>query len=76
MTTLDGLWTYQYDPAGRADARGLHLEQHRRRAEPGPAVRLRPRRQPDETIINGVTTNYVTNDMNQYTQIGSTTLHL
>ena len=27
-----------------------------------------------ETIINGVTTTYVTNNMNQYTQIGSANL--
>ncbi len=27
-----------------------------------------------ETIINGVTTTYVTNNMNQYTQIGATNL--
>jgi RHS repeat-associated protein len=72
MNTLDGVWTYQYDPDG-------HLTQAVFTSSNMSAV-------PNEdllyqydlagnwtqTITNGATTTYLVNDMNQYTEIGST----
>jgi RHS repeat-associated protein len=74
MTTLDGVWTYQYDPNGRlTDAlfsssnTSVVPDQHLQYVYDLAGNRT-------ETIINGVTTTYVTNSMNQYTQIGSANL--
>jgi RHS repeat-associated protein len=71
-TTLDGTWTYTYDAIGELT--------HAVFASTNPDV-------PDQdetynydavgnrtsTVINGVTTLYTTNDVNEYTQVGGTT---
>ncbi|HXG10972.1 MAG TPA: hypothetical protein VNK04_14525, partial [Gemmataceae bacterium] len=74
MTTLDGVWNYTYDGIGQL-TRAVFTSNN-------PAVipnqdlqyvydaadnRVR-------TIINGVTTDYVTNNLNQYTRVGNATL--
>ncbi|HUU84061.1 MAG TPA: CARDB domain-containing protein [Phycisphaerae bacterium] len=70
MDTVDGLWTYEYDATGQLTRAVLDST--------NPAI-------PDQdlayvydaagnriqTIANGVTTNYTTNDMNQYVTVGS-----
>ena len=72
MTTLDGQWTYTYDLTGQLI--------HAVFASTNPSIpnqdlsyeydalgnRVR-------TIINGITTNYTTNTLNQYTTVGDTT---
>ena len=72
MTTRDGHWTYTYDLTGQLI--------HAVFASTNPAI-------PDQdlsyeydalgnrvrTIINGTTTNYTTNNLNQYTTVGDTT---
>jgi RHS repeat-associated protein len=73
-TTLDGTWTYQYDPDGQL-TRAVFSS-----SNPGvvPDQDLQYRYDlagnRTQTVINGVTTAYVANAMNQYTQIGLTTL--
>lgn len=72
-TTLDGTWTYTYDAVGELTGAVF--------------VSTNPNVVPDQnetynydavgnrtsTVINGVTTIYTTNDMNEYTQVGDTT---
>ena len=72
MTTLDGAWTYTYDAVGQLT--------HAVFASTNPDV-------PDQdlsyeydavgnrirAIENGVTTDYTTNELNQYTQVGTAT---
>jgi RHS repeat-associated protein len=74
MTTPDGAWTYGYDAAGRlttalfAPAPGsLIPAQDLRYTYDAVGNRI-------QTIQNGVTTNYTTNNLDQYTQIGSDVL--
>jgi len=70
MTTLDGQWTYQYDPAGQlTDA----VFSSTNPAVPGQDLQYVYDTAGNRvsTIINGVTTTYVTNDLNQYTQVGA-----
>jgi RHS repeat-associated protein len=73
MTTLDGVWTYHYDPAGQL-THAVFTSQDTS-AVPNQDLQyvydLAGNRV--ETIINGVTTQYVTNNVNQYTQVGSAT---
>ena len=74
MTTLDGAWTYQYDPDGQLTH--AVFSSSNTSVVPNQDLQyvydLAGNR--TETIINGVTTAYVSNNMNQYTQIGSATL--
>src|SRR5262249_19787284 len=73
-TPVDGVWAYQYDPGSQLT--------HAVFASNDPSVvpnqDLRyvydPAGNRTQTIINGVATTYVTNNMGQYTQIGSATL--
>jgi RHS repeat-associated protein len=72
MTTLDGQWTYTYDPDGQLTHAVF--------------VSINPPVTPNQdlqyfydaagnrtqTILNGVTTAYTTNNLNEYTSIGST----
>jgi len=74
MTTLDGVWAYQYDPAGQlthatftSNNAGGVLNQDLLYFYDLAGNRT-------QTIINGVTTAYVANALNQYTQIGSAAL--
>jgi RHS repeat-associated protein len=74
MTTVDGQWTYTYDAIGELT--------HAVFASSNPAAvpdqDLRyfydPAGNRSQTIINGVTTTYVSNELNQYTSIGNQTL--
>jgi RHS repeat-associated protein len=73
MTTLDGQWTYTYDPIGQL-TRAVFVSNN-------PAVTPNQDLQyaydaagnRTQTIINGVTTAYTTNNLNEYTTVGSTT---
>jgi RHS repeat-associated protein len=69
MSTLDGDWTYEYDATGQLvhavfDSTNLAISDQDMRYEYD-AVGNRVR-----TIINGVTTDYLTNNLNQYLQVG------
>ena len=74
MTTLDGQWTYGYDPNGQL----LHAVF----VSTNPAAVANQDLQytydaagnRTSTIINGVTTAYTTNNLNQYTAIGTGSL--
>jgi RHS repeat-associated protein len=74
MTTVDGEWAYQYDPAGQLTQ--AVFVSNNTSVVPNQNLQhfydLAGNR--TQTIINGVKTNYVVNNMNQYTQIGSETL--
>jgi RHS repeat-associated protein len=69
-TTLDGQWTYSYDAVGQLT--------HAVFASTNPAVPSQDLRYAYDaagnrtsTVLNGVTTNYVTNNLNQYTSVGT-----
>jgi RHS repeat-associated protein len=74
MTTLDGAWEYQYDPAGQL-TRAVFSSSNPL-VVPNQDLQymydLAGNR--TESIVNGVTTTYVVNNMNQYTQVGSANL--
>ena len=73
-TTLDGQWTYQYDPAGQL-THAIFVSNNTAVVPNQDLLYVYdPAGNRTETIINGVTTQYVTNNLNQYTQIGSSTL--
>ncbi len=70
--TLDGTWTYSYDPIGELI--------HAVFASTNPAIANQDlvyaydaAGNRTQTIINGATTSYVTNDLKEYTQVGGTT---
>jgi RHS repeat-associated protein len=70
--TLDGTWTYTYDAAGQLT--------HAVFASTNPAVANKDLAyiydaagNRIKTILNGATTNYATNDRNEYTTVGGTT---
>jgi RHS repeat-associated protein len=71
MTTLDGAWSYTYDAIGQL-TRAVFLS-----ANPGAVPNQDLAYQYDaagnrtSTVINGVTTAYVSNNLNQYTSIGA-----
>jgi RHS repeat-associated protein len=72
MTTLDGQWTYTYDPNSQLTNAVF--------ASNNPSVTPNQNLQyfydaagnRTQTILNGVTTAYTTNNLNEYTSIGST----
>jgi RHS repeat-associated protein len=73
MTTLDGAWTYQYDPDGHlTDAVFTSVDAG---VVPNQALHYDYDLAGNwtATTVNGVTTAYAVNNMNQYTQIGSAT---
>ena len=70
IDTEDGLWTYAHDAVGqliRAQFASTNLDI--------PAQDLQyfydPAGNRTRTVINGVTTDYTTNELNQYSQVGS-----
>jgi RHS repeat-associated protein len=73
LTTAAGEWTYTYDAAGRL----VHavLAPSSLGGAPGQDLRYLydPAGNRTATVINGVTTNYVTNSRNEYVTVGSTT---
>jgi RHS repeat-associated protein len=69
MTTLDGTWTYEYDAVGQLT--------HAVFTSTNPAVANQDLRYEYDavgnrthTVIDGATTDYTTNSLNQYTQVG------
>jgi RHS repeat-associated protein len=73
-TTLDGMWTYTYDAAGRlthavfaSNNPGSLPNQDLRYSYDNAGNRT-------STVIDGVTTDYVTNNLNEYTSIGTAAL--
>ncbi len=70
--TLDGTWTYSYD----ADGQLVHaVFASTNSSEPSQdlAYTYDAMGNRATTVINGVTTQYVTNDMNEYTSVGGVT---
>jgi RHS repeat-associated protein len=74
MTTLDGTWTYSYDAVGELTQ--AVFASNNPTAIPNQDLQYSydPAGNRTRTIINGVTTAYVSNNLNQYTAIGSETL--
>ena len=70
--TLDGAWTYQYDPVGQLTHAVFTSSNPSAVPDEDLSYVYDPAGNRVETVINGVTTQYVTNDLNQYTQVGST----
>jgi len=74
MTTIDGAWTYGYDPTGQLTSAVFTPVS----GSPVPAQNLQyvydALGNRIRTIENGVTTNYTTNNLNQYTNVGGDTL--
>jgi RHS repeat-associated protein len=66
MTTLDGLWEYEYDDLGQLTA---WTAPSSRRVE----YEYDPLGNRIAVTDSGVVTDYTTNEMNQYIQVGSTT---
>ncbi len=72
-TTLDGQWTYTYDAVGQlthavftSNDPLLDPNQDLQYTYDAAGNRI-------STVVNGTTTSYVTNNMNQYTSVGATT---
>jgi RHS repeat-associated protein len=74
MTTLDGQWTYTYDAI--RELTHAVFASNKPSAVPNQDLQYSydPAGNRIQTIINGVTTNYVPNNLNQYTVIGNETL--
>jgi len=74
MTTIDGTWAYGYDATGQLTSAAFSPFV----GSPIPAQDLQyvydALGNRIQTIENGVTTNYTTNNLNQYTQVGGDTL--
>jgi RHS repeat-associated protein len=72
MTTIDGTWAYEYDAVGRLTrsvftaSDSAIADQDRRYEYDAAGNRVK-------TVINDVTTEYETNNMNQHTKVGSDT---
>jgi RHS repeat-associated protein len=71
MATLDGTWTYSYDAASQL-IRAIFTSTNPTVPNQDLAYNYDPAGNRTSTIINGVTTNYVANAMNEYTSIGGT----
>jgi RHS repeat-associated protein len=75
MTTLDGQWTYTYDDIGQL----MHAVFVSNNPAAAPNQDLQysydAAGNRTQTIINGATTMYVSNNLNQYTTIGTSHLH-
>ena len=75
MATIDGTWTYSYDNAGELV--------HAAFASTNPSVPSQDLTyvynaagDRTQTIVNGVTTTYTSNSVNEYTTVGGTTYEL
>ena len=69
LATPDGSWTYSYDAGGQL-TRAIFTLTDPGIADQDLAYAYDPVGNRISTIINGVTTNYVVNSMNEYTSIG------
>ena len=69
MTTLDGTWNYSYDAAGQL-TRAIFTSTNPNIANQDLAYNYDPVGNRTSTVINGVTTDYTVNSMDEYTSIG------
>ena len=74
METLDGLWTYAYDAVGQLTRAVFESNDPVSIPNQDLTYRYDSAGNRIETIENGDTTPYTSNDLNQYTVIGSATL--
>jgi len=70
MATLDGAWAYTYDAAGQL-IRAIFTSTNPALPNQDLAYSYDPAGNRTSTVINGVTTAYTANAMNEYTNIGS-----
>ena len=70
MATLDGAWTYTYDAAGQL-IRAIFTSTNPALPNQDLAYNYDPAGNRTSTVINGVTTAYTANAMNEYTSIGT-----
>ena len=70
MATLDGAWTYTYDAAGQL-TRAIFTSTNPAIPNQDLAYNYDPAGNRTSTVINGVTTAYTANAMNEYTSIGT-----
>jgi len=68
-TTLDGSWTYTYDAIGEL-THAVFVSSNPDIANQDLAYSYDAAGNRTQTVINGVTTTYVTNNMNEYTSVG------
>ena len=71
MTTLDGVWTYSYDDLGQL-THAVFASSNIEIDDQDLAYAYDAMGNRTQTLLNGVTTLYTTNAMNQYTFIGDT----
>jgi RHS repeat-associated protein len=69
LTTPDGSWTYAYDDDGQL-TQAAFTSTNPNIADQDLAYSYDPNGNSTSTVINGVTTNYTVNSMNEYTSIG------
>ncbi len=69
--TVDGAWTYSYDAIGEL-THAVFVSTNPAIANQNEAYVYDAAGNRVQTIINGVTTVYTTNNMNEYTQVGGT----
>ena len=71
-TTLDGTWTYAYDAIGELTHAVFVSTESQHVPDQDETYNYDAVGNRTSTVINGVTTVYTTNDMNEYTQVGDT----
>ncbi len=71
MTTLDGQWTYTYDAIGELTHAVFASNDPSTVSNQDLQYFYDPAGNRTQTIINGVTTTYLSNNLNQYTSIGN-----
>jgi RHS repeat-associated protein len=74
VATLDGTWTYSYDDSGQL-TRAIFTSTNPAVANQDLAYNYDPAGNRTSTVIDGVTTIYVANAMNEYTSIGGVAQH-
>src|SRR5262249_37581473 len=74
MTTLDGVWTYTYDAAGQL-TRAIFTSNNPAIPSQDLDYNYDPNGNLMSTLINGQTTVYTTNSVNEYTSIGGVAQH-
>ena len=72
MATLDGTWTYGYDTIGELTS-AVFVSTNPAIPSQSLAYTYDANGNRTQTVINGATTTYVTNNLNQYTTVGNTT---
>ncbi len=70
--TIDGDWTYSYDAIGEL-THAVFASTNPSATDQDLAYFYDAAGNRTQTIINGVTTNYMVNNLNEYTQVGDTT---